>query len=358
MNSIKKIVALSLVCNIALLAYVAFSRKCPQAGSKSAAPVVQHAAGQNVGPKKSVAIVLPATHPSLNQIQQGFTDALTKSGLNCEFAIYNSNGNRMLMRSQIEEVIQKNHDLVFTIGSSASHMACEVMQKKQATIPIVFSAVEQGFAANHFLESAKNQRAYVTGLFSDNNFKQQVDVLMALKPSTKSVVLVYDPTTKGGIDQDVKEMRELFAKHSVRLNLVEVFKPNQVYEKSQALIPGNDVVLVLKDHTVVQAIDSLIKICNRVAIPLYVSELDSPLKGAALGFGVGSYSTGEQAAQKALPILRDGVHPGDVKPTDEVDCKIALNVQAMKKQGLQLDENMLFLMRSSMIIGDNGEVVS
>jgi putative ABC transport system substrate-binding protein len=352
----KKLVVMSLIINMGLLAYVGFTTLRTPCLKDSASKNIIYGAG--VQKKHAIAVLLPASHPSLDQIQLGFTQTLEKQGLACDVTVYNANGNRTLMRSQVEEMIQKKHDLIFTIGSTASQMACEVTRKKQAQIPVVFSAIESGAFAADLVRTTRDQETFVTGITSDNNFNQQLELLAMLKPGIKNVLLVYDPTTKMSIEADKQEIEQLLRAKNIQLTILEVTKTNQVYERTQTMVAGVDAILVLKDHTVVPAIDSLIKICNRSGIALYCSELDSVAKGAALGFGVSSYSTGAQAAEKALSVLRDGKHPSKVLVTQECDCKLALNMRTMEQQGLSINKNLLFLMQSSLICDVNTQVTS
>lgn len=109
-------------------------------------------------------------------------------------------------------------------------------------------------------------------------------------------------------------------------------------------------ILVLKDNTVVSAIDSLIKLCNQYGITLLATDLDSVDKGAALAFGVKEYDYGVDAAKKAQLILEENKHPSDVPSTPAQNHKIKLNTQVMHKQGLSLSKITLFLMQSSIVI--------
>ncbi len=45
-----------------------------------------------------------------------------------------------------------------------------------------------------------------------------------------------------------------------------------------------DLVLILKDNTVVSALDALTHLCERYKKPLFASDLNSTEKGAAVAF--------------------------------------------------------------------------
>ena len=62
----------------------------------------------------SIAILTPITHPSLEQIEMGFKQTIeAKAPGKYRFVTYNAQGNKTLMRSEIEEILQKDQaDLV------------------------------------------------------------------------------------------------------------------------------------------------------------------------------------------------------------------------------------------------------
>jgi putative tryptophan/tyrosine transport system substrate-binding protein len=92
--------------------------------------------------------------------------------------------------------------------------------------------------------------------------------------------------------------------------------------------------MVLKDNTVVSGLDVLVKLCNQFQIPLMASDLDSPDKGAAFGFGVYEVEFGTEAAKKALQILNEGESPGQIPVTPVSNFDLRINQEAAQKQGI------------------------
>ena len=89
-----------------------------------------------------VAILTPITHPSLETIERGFIQTLREDeSQSYHFTTYNAQGNKTLMRSEVEEIIRKDFDLVFAIGTSVAQMTSEVFTKKGIEIPVVFTVV-------------------------------------------------------------------------------------------------------------------------------------------------------------------------------------------------------------------------
>jgi len=116
---------------------------------------------------------------------------------------------------------------------------------------------------------------------------------------------------------------------------VEAFQTNELLAKVSPFMERADSVIVLKDNTVVAGLDVLVKLCNRYQVPLMASDLDSPDKGAAFGYGVYEIDFGVEAARKALQILNEGIAPTDIPVTALSNFTLRVNVEAAQKQGVE-----------------------
>lgn len=286
-----------------------------------------------------IAILEPASHPAMDEISQGFIDTIKKNSNHNQqykFTRYNANGNPTLLRSQAEEIVHQNYDLIMSIGTNASRTLHELTTKKQRFIPLVFTAigdpVKCGLVAS--LQSSGN---HTTGVQDTPNYPQQMEALLTMMPNIKNILLVYDPVGRGGDnDADAKAIASFLATKNITLNYAKVFHANEIQAKVQPLLPGNDVVMILTDHTVVSGVDSLITLCNRYHIPLFASDLPSGDKGAAIAYGVTEYEHGLKAAQQALLILEQHRKPQDLPVTTVKDMKIKINSKTAEQQGLHL----------------------
>lgn len=297
-----------------------------------------------------IAIFTPISHPSLEKIEEGFRDGLTqKYGLTCSFDTYNANGNRTLMYSQAEEIIQKDYDLIYTIGAMTTQMAKEVSLKKNKLTPIVFGVVARPEKLN-LIESRECSGNHLTGLTGDPNYEFQINMLHFLKPDMKKVLLIYDPTQSSGLEYDKQIVEKILGQLNVQLIPVEVYKTNDVYSKAASMLNQVDTVLIFKDNTVVSGIDSLIKLCNREGIPLCTTDLDSVPKGAAIGFSITSYDSGFESSEKAYAILAEGKHPSAVPITQAHNFKVMINEKSMATQKLTLNTHLQQLISSVEVI--------
>ena len=284
----------------------------------------------------AIAIFVPSSHPALEDIEQGFKETLNQLGTSqYRFTTYNANGNKTLLRAQAEEIAQDNYNLTFTVGVSCTQILAEVLKKKGKSTPLIFVAVDDpvGMGIINSLESSGNN---LTGIIENPSYDKQLEVLLKAKPSTKHVLLAYDPAHGTGLEKDKQAIEVILKKHGVKLNSIEIFQSSEIQQKVTSLLPGKDVVLALKDHTIVAGIDSLITLCNRYGVTLFASDLNSGEKGAALAYGVTEYDFGLHAAKKALLILADHKHPSDIPVTPITNYKVMVNSKTMSAQNLVL----------------------
>lgn len=331
----KKLVFLgSLIINILAVAYVGYLEfySCPK-------PAAAH------GHQYKVAILTPVTHPALEAIEHGFKEQLTNAKVPCEFTTYNANGNQALMRSQVEEILRHDYDLIFTVATHATKLMKEVSIKKQITTPIVFGAVNDPVSLD-LIASKESSGNHLTGTTEEDDYQKQISLLFQVRPTIKSLLLVYDPTQAAGKEQAKKDVEKLLQERGVKVTAVEVFNAHEINQKVHALMQDTDVVMIFKDSTIVPAIDVLIKLCERYGVTLFTTDLESVDKGAALGFGVYESSFGTGAGKLAEQILVHKKNPAQLPIVVVDEFRLKLNTKAMSKQGLVLDSGFVALLKA------------
>lgn len=284
-----------------------------------------------------IAILTPTTHPSLELIEKGFIETLSKSNPGAySFKTYNAQGNKTLMRSEVDEIARKGYDLVFTIGANTTQMSKEVFAKKGNRTPIVFTAVTEPMNLN-IIQSEESSGNQITGVKEMTDFKKEINLMRTLNQDIKTILLVYDPT-QYGLARDKDEIEHILAGFGIRLIPLEVFKTNELLQKVSMHIKEADALLVLKDNTVVPGLDVLVKMSLREKIPLIASDLDSVEKGAAAAFGVSEYIYGEEAALKARQILEDKKPPSQIPITGprESSYQTVYNKGLLEELGIEI----------------------
>jgi putative tryptophan/tyrosine transport system substrate-binding protein len=283
--------------------------------------------------KIPIAILTPVTHPSLESIERTFKETMeAEHPGKYRFVTYNAQGNKTLMRGEVEEIAQVGYPLVFTIGTLSSQMTTEVFAKKSLDTPIVFTCVNDpvGF---HIVPSEESPGGHTTGVKELLNFKKELDLTLKFKPTIKTLLLVYNPM-EPGLAKDQKEVSAILKDKGIELITVEVFQSNEFQAKVTPFMSKADALLVLKDNTVVTGLDILVKLCNKYRIPLVASDLDSPDRGAAFGYGANEADFGADGAKIALRILSGQVEAGSIPVTPVSKFTFKLNKQAAATQGI------------------------
>lgn len=293
-----------------------------------------------------IAIMLPVTHPALEEISQGFIDTLQRV-LPVHVDTFNAQGDRTLMRSQAEEVVARGYDLIFTIATAPAVIIKEVCDQRGKYIPVVAGAVDSPVETGiiQSMESSGNNIVAVTGT---DDFEQQIDVLQFLKPTVKSILLVYNSTP--GLEKKRSKVEMSCRKRGIAVRSIAIFNMNDLIQKVPNFIQEHDTVFVLKDNMVVSGIESLVTLCNKTGTTLYASDLNSADKGAALAFGVREYDDGVLSARKALEILQDHKKPSEIASELNVAFRIKVNSQTMQQQDLDLSDELLFVMKSGDVV--------
>ncbi len=298
----------------------------------------------------NVAILKPISHPAIDDIENSFITFLNeKISVSYNFSSYNANGNRVLMRSQSEEIVSSDYDLVFTIGANASQTINEVIKKKKKDIPLVFTAVNNPESLG-LINHNKEGSCSVTGVTESVNYKKQIDLFLKLKPNTKDVLLVYNPSEGSGLESDKDIVKQVFDANGVSLTVMEVYQSNEIFTKVSSVIFNFDSLIVLKDNTVVSAIDGLVKLCNRYGVTLVASDLDSGQKGAVFSFGVQESDFGVKAAEMVSQRLSDGIACKSIPITNLSNYKLCINKKNMEKQNLILNTRDMFLIENGQVI--------
>ena len=299
-----------------------------------------------------VAISVPVSHPSLEKIEQGFRSRLTeKLAGEPTVTTFNGNGDKTLIKAQAEEMLQGNYDVVFTVGTLCSQVATELAQKKGTNTPIVFGAVSNPVEAGIVDKLSASRRSNVTGTTEPRNHEQFVEILTYLLPDTRRIGLVYNPSQDPQLENDRKQIAELLSSKGIALTAAEAYNTSDVRERAAALIEDVDVMIMLKDNTIVSALQGLVRLCERHNTPLFASELDSPSGGAAFGFGVPERSFGEYAGSLALEIIA-GAKASQIPVIPVDDFYLEINPTAARLQGVDISAGRLFIAEKGRVTAD------
>ena len=275
----------------------------------------------------------------LEDVENGFTQTISQDlSLRVKFDKYNANNSQILLRSVIEEILDRDYDLIFSLGRICSQTIKAITQKRNYTkVPIVFCAVVDPIKSG-IVDTMPLSKSYLTGTASAlQDYSLQIKLLKKLVPSIERITIACIPTSLAGGSDEYQAVKNALNLHGISVKIVEFDHINEVAQRLPAEISEGDMLMILRDTTLMTAIDRIIKICRQHRVPLFASDTTSVKKGAALGFGVTEYGIGKQTANHALAILRDRKNPGDVPITYVDSGYFYVNKKELSNQGLTID---------------------
>jgi ABC-type uncharacterized transport system substrate-binding protein len=292
---------------------------------------------------------------AIEAAQYGLIETLEKSRkANYRFTTYIAYDDRIKARTQTEEIVSSNPDLIFTIGATCSQMAKEITCKRKKHIPIVFTAVK-GPAEINLVESEASSGNHLTGVTGlSMSFEQRLSIMLMLKPLIKKALIPYNP---GGyfIEKDQQETATLLRNRGIEVQPVAVYYLSELGQKISPFLQGSDkpnVIITMRDSIGTAGVEALVKLCNNAGVALFSAYSHGVKKGAAFGIGSFDEAFGISGAQLVKQVLEEGRHPSDIPITALFDgfYRLIINEKAVKKQNVNIDPNLFFIMKNTVMI--------
>ena len=233
------------------------------------------------------------THPSLDQVKDGFKKAFEEAGLKAEFDEKNAEANIATANLIASNYKADRKDLVFGIATPSA----QALANNITDIPVLFSAVTDPASANIL-------NANVTGTSDKlDNVADQLDLLLKLDPKVKKIGVLYNTSEQNSILQ-VKDIEEKAKEKGLEVVLQGVTAFGELSTATKGLLAQVDALYIPTDNLVVSGI----KLINSEALlakkPVVTSENSSVELGALFTMGLDYYELGKRAGQMAVEILK------------------------------------------------------
>lgn len=228
--------------------------------------------------EKNIVLVVPVEHASLVDIQDGFVSTLKASHPHYHVEVKNALGDPSLMQSILRTTASQNVDYVATIGVSTTTAAKKLCKDK----------VIIGLAAYKELSDVSTH--IVEDEIGPDTLYASVKHMF---PNVKKVTLVHAQDDK--ILKEATEVEKLMKAGGIDVQMLPILHTNDL----QTVCPHiqGEMVLILKDHTVVSGLNVLLKYTEAHNIPLVASDEGSVKQGATYAFGVSERDTGVKGAE-------------------------------------------------------------
>lgn len=278
------------------------------------------------------------SHVGIDDVRRGiiigFANNGYREGDNIIFDFQNAQGEASINQAIAQKFANSDYDLLIPIGTQSSQAIKNLVQDK----PIVFAAVTDPISAG-LLNSKELPGGNITGTSDMILFKQQLELLKKLKPETKKVGLVYNPSesnSRFGMDETKKYGKEL----GFEFVTAPANNTGEVLTAARSIASKVDAFYILSDNTVVAGQDALIKVAIEEKKPLIAVEQSGVEKGAIATIGINYVKLGEKTAELAIRVI-NGEKPGSIPVLGIEDGDLFINTKTAALIGINIPEDLI-----------------
>ncbi|MEK3934181.1 ABC transporter substrate-binding protein [Sporosarcina sp. FSL W7-1349] len=272
-------------------------------------------------------------HPSLNAAFEGFQKALEDAGLDVEYDIQNAQNDQSANTTIATNLGSSDVDLIFANSTPSAQAVAAVTQE----IPILFTSVTDPVGAE-LIDSVESPGGNLTGTI-DLHPDVIPNTLTFLKEEldAKSVGVVFNSGEQNARAQ-IDKVREV-AKE-LDLNIVEatIATSADVKQATESLIGKVDSLYIIKDNTVVSALESVISVAMENKLPMMVGELDSVKRGGLAAYGFNYFDIGYETGEMAVKILKGEATSAEMPAQYPKNLKFVVNADNAAQIGLEIKD--------------------
>lgn len=287
-----------------------------------------------------IAISQYVEHPSLDATREGFMAALKDAGLiekeNLTVDYNNAQADPTNNMSIAQKIAGEKYDLVLAIATPPAQAI--VGQVKDS--PILFAAVTDPIDAK-LVSDLEHPGGNVSGA-SDTNPEAITKLMGFIADNFKEVKTVGVVINQGEPNAVImtNHAEKALEEHGIKLVKASVTNTSEVKQAAESLVGRADAIYITLDNTVVEAVNTVIKVANDNDIPFFSSDRDTVENGAFATVGFKYYDHGYQVGQMAVEALKNGKKVGDMKITVPDKLDFILNLKAAAEQGIEVTDAM------------------
>jgi ABC-type uncharacterized transport system substrate-binding protein len=287
---------------------------------------------------KRIAVFCPAVVQAIDEMLTAAFELCDAQGIQITIKKFYCHGDLALLKNQIEEGILWEADALITVGDTAAATAHAVLTKRNCSIPHIFSCVSDpigvGISTNKY-----NAGPYCTGTAEDPEgiLDGFVRSFKHVRPDAQTV-LIFTSDSGPRSHQDMTDLIAAFARQNISAKSIHTANAEEVAQCAQSYITSDiDAVIILRDFIVINALQSIIKVCEMHKVTAFASDSGSVLNGAAAGCCIGEAELGLLLGEIILKVIHHSIPCDQIPITYFTTSKLYrthVNQFEMHKQGL------------------------
>lgn len=289
--------------------------------------------------KVNVGIVQLVEHEALDAANKGFVEGLAskgyKEGQNITFDKQNAQADQSNLQNIAHRFVNNKVDLICAIATPAAQTVANVT----SDIPIVATAVTDYKMAKLVKDNDK-PGTNVTGTTDMNPVADQLDLLVKLVPTAKTIGVIYC-SSEVNSQLQVEILKKAAAAKGITVKEATVSTVNDIQQAAHSLVGSVQAIYVPTDNVLASAIPTLISVTDEAKLPVICGEGAHVRAGGLATLGVDYYKLGFQAGEMAADILSGKAKPAGMAIQAQKKFKPVINMKSAAKIGLTVPEELL-----------------
>lgn len=279
-------------------------------------------------------------HPALDAALKGFQDYMKENGINVDYTVHNAQAN-MATAGQIgSQIMGEKPDLILAIATPSAQTCAQALKKAphMKNTPMLFSAITDPILAG-LVKDLESPGGNITGVSDMLPLDQHMEMVKKFIPNLKLLGVIYNSGEANSISS-VKLLKSVGKKMGYEVVDATVAKTSEVYQASKSLVGRVDAVFIPTDNTVVESLESVVKVCDENNLPLFGSDVDSVKRGAVAALGFDYYMHGRQTGAMAQRIF-NGANPANMPVETQKELKLHINRKYANLMEVKIPEELL-----------------
>lgn len=278
-----------------------------------------------------IGILQTATHPALDASRDGFINRIEKEfGKNIKIVVKNAEGSITVAHTIAQQFFNdKSFNAFFAIATPAAQ-ALTSLEKNR---PIFISAVTDPSSIG-ITEKTKN----VSGTKDLIDAHQTVSLLQDLVPNAKKVGILY---TSGELNSQKLASMLKYELNLKNISFIEfkIANESDIQAATESACRKCDAIITPTDNLVACGIKLITKITRKNKKPLIVCDNMLVKFGALASQGVNYFSSGQEAAEIAIQVIKEKKSPADIQIKSAGSDTIFFNKNVLNELNIDMPSN-------------------
>ncbi len=248
-----------------------------------------------------IGIIQQADHPALDASRNGFIDALKDEGYvdgeNIKIDYHNGQGDQNNLSTISDRFVGNKVDMVLAIATDAA----QAIAGKTTEIPILGTAITDYEVAG-LVNSNEKPGTNVSGTTDMNPIKEQIELLIELKPDIKTLGVLYTSSEDNSVLQ-AQIAKDVIEGKGLDYVEVTVTNTNEVQQATQSIVTQCDGIYIPTDNVFASAMPVVYGVTVESKTPVVCGESNMVKGGGLATLGINYYDLGYQTGKMAVRVL-------------------------------------------------------